>query len=375
MCASRLPSIANRNKCLRLLQMGCYITETIDNPGTYGCGPCGTAMKNNLKVDYQKEMVTRQDNVFPVMPAECDDRSSLSALLRAYSHLLQLFPGMSPLGILCQATEKQHNLQPVDKIGGNDLFKSLKFHEVFHFYHFVTPSSSKKWCDFWQRSRLDWFKKFSNAPSSFTITDEEEITKGANENGSQQELHVKFSSPWEQETIETITNYNEDYMKDLESKVGIKLQVEAGQKSFYPHVIKIATSIDKALLAFLYDAFTEKIDHGNVKQVLTLHPKLSPYMVAIVMSQPSDDLRIVADFLVKEFRQVGLMTLNYKHPTSDIDAQIKSYDEIGIPYTLLLDVKTLDVGVSQLRSRDTTISEPVHVTEVKEKLLQRCGAS
>jgi hypothetical protein len=57
-------------------------------------------------------------------------------------------------------------------------------------------------------------------------------------------------------------------------------------------------------------------------QMLSLHPKLSPYMVAIVMSHPPDDLQIVADFLVKEFRQVGLMTLNYKHPTTDLETQI-----------------------------------------------------
>jgi hypothetical protein len=75
------------------------------------------------------------------------------------------------------------------------------------------------------------FFQFSNAPSSFEITDEGEKSEGANNgnhgnrNGLQQELHIKFSSPWEKETIEIISNYDETYMKNLESELGIKLQV------------------------------------------------------------------------------------------------------------------------------------------------------
>ena len=49
-----------------------------------------------------------------------------------------------------------------------------------------------------------------------------------------------------------------------------------------PHVIEPAAGVDRAMLAFLVDAYDEEEVEGEQRTVLKLHPRLAPVKVAVL---------------------------------------------------------------------------------------------
>src|SRR3954465_580914 len=56
----------------------------------------------------------------------------------------------------------------------------------------------------------------------------------------------------------------------------------ATKERYVPHVIEPAAGVDRAMLAFLVDAYDEETIEGDTRTVLKLHPRLAPVKVAIL---------------------------------------------------------------------------------------------
>lgn len=68
------------------------------------------------------------------------------------------------------------------------------------------------------------------------------------------------------------------------------------------------------------------------------------------------ELKDLALYLSKQLRANYVHTLLLPSSSMHIlDSQFKQYDQMGIPYTAILNDKTLVDGISLLRSRDTTL--------------------
>lgn len=68
------------------------------------------------------------------------------------------------------------------------------------------------------------------------------------------------------------------------------------------------------------------------------------------------ELNDLALYLTKQLRAMNVSVLLL--PSSSkftLEAQYKQYDHLGVPYTVILNDKTLVDGISQLRNRDTTL--------------------
>ena len=58
---------------------------------------------------------------------------------------------------------------------------------------------------------------------------------------------------------------------------------EAAKERYYPHVIEPAAGVNRSVLAFLMDAYSERTtDKGEKRIVLKLHPELAPIKVAVL---------------------------------------------------------------------------------------------
>lgn len=56
--------------------------------------------------------------------------------------------------------------------------------------------------------------------------------------------------------------------------------------------------------------------------------------------------------------------------TSNLDQKHSEMDAIGVPYSLVVDDKSLKTGFLKLRNRDTTLSETIHITYLNDYLPQ-----
>ncbi len=143
---------------------------------------------------------------------------------------------------------------------------------------------------------------------------------------------------------------NEDFVK---SDVGL-----------IPYVLEPSAGVDRAVLAFLMDAYTEDEMNGEKRTVLKLHPKIAPVKVA-VFPLVSNKENIVSK--AKEIFE--LLTTNYQLKTvfddiGNIGKRYRRQDEIGTPWCVTVDYQTLEDDTVTVRDRDTGNQERVSVKEL-----------
>lgn len=244
---------------------------------------------------------------------------------------------------------------------------------------FCSPKTSSQWLDHWARQRLKWWKKFASSPSDFSSSHvpDEELDRTASRG-----VRIVYSFPWGQETLETLWNRGDTELLQTHKGVRSKLQCRDGRKSV-PHVVSVTGNMDRGVMAYLYNSLTQlKRENGKQKlqqrKVLKLHPVLAPVKVALDISRGATvELRQVCEGLLQELQDDEISAWpGYLDtvPTSMEQLNTK-YDEMGVLFTVVISENTLESGLLQVRSRDTTIKETMHISEIKRFLSRYISAA
>jgi glycyl-tRNA synthetase len=124
-------------------------------------------------------------------------------------------------------------------------------------------------------------------------------------------------------------------------------------------VIEPSAGVDRALLAFLLDAYREEQVRGEKRVVLRFHPELAPVKIAVLpLLKKRPD--IVAT--CHELRaRLGRRWVSLYDDTAAIGRLYRRQDEVGTPFCVTVDVKTVGDtekgetgdGKVTIRERDT----------------------
>jgi glycyl-tRNA synthetase len=147
---------------------------------------------------------------------------------------------------------------------------------------------------------------------------------------------------------------------------------EAAKERFYPHVIEPASGVNRSLLAFLMDAYTERTtDKGETRVVLKLHPELAPIKVAVLpLAKNKPEIVSMAKGIKKELQPS--MRAVYDD-TGGIGKLYARQDEIGTPFCVTVDHQSLEDEAVTVRDRDTWNQERVKASELADYLKTRLG--
>ena len=138
-------------------------------------------------------------------------------------------------------------------------------------------------------------------------------------------------------------------------------------------MIEPAGGVDRALLAFLIDAYT--VDEaptakGTVEKrtVLRFHPDLAPVKVAVLPLSRNERL-------IPEARRIHeLVRARWIAQYDDAGAIGRRYrrqDEIGTPLCVTVDFDSLDDQAVTVRERDTMAQERVPIVRLVDYLQER----
>ncbi|XP_059196392.1 LOW QUALITY PROTEIN: DNA polymerase subunit gamma-2, mitochondrial [Centropristis striata] len=244
---------------------------------------------------------------------------------------------------------------------------------------FCSPRTSSQWLDHWTRQRLKWWRKFALSPSDFSSNDvpEEELEKAASRG-----VRIIYSFPWGQETLETLWSRGDTELLQTHKGVHSKLQCRDGRKSV-PHVVSITGNMDRGVMAFLSSSL-QQLKKEDSKQkllqrkVLRLHPVLAPVKVALDIGKGATvELRQVCEGLLQEFMEAKISVWpGYLETLPMSMEQLNTkYDEMGVLFTVVISENTLESGLLQVRSRDTTVKEIKHISEIKNFLCRYISAA
>ena len=145
---------------------------------------------------------------------------------------------------------------------------------------------------------------------------------------------------------------------------------EAAKERYYPHVVEPAAGVNRSVLAFLMDAYSERTtDKGEKRVVLKLHPELAPIKVAVLpLAKNKPEIVGMAKAIKRSLQPV--MRAVYDD-TGGIGKLYARQDETGTPFCVTVDHQSLEDEAVTVRDRDTWAQERVQVADLPEYLRAR----
>jgi glycyl-tRNA synthetase len=136
-------------------------------------------------------------------------------------------------------------------------------------------------------------------------------------------------------------------------------------------VIEPAAGADRAMLAFLVDAYDEDEIDGEARTVLRLHPQLAPIKVAVLPLVRKDGQPELATEIYRDLRE--RVQTEYDAGGA-IGRRYRRQDEIGTPWAVTVDHQSLQDRTVTLRDRDSLHQERVAIDALGNELERRLRA-
>jgi len=127
--------------------------------------------------------------------------------------------------------------------------------------------------------------------------------------------------------------------------------------------------VDRSILAFLTDAYTEEEVKGEKRVSLKIHKSLAPIKAAVLpLLRNRPEIVSLARSITAELKKD--MKAMYDD-TASIGRLYRRQDEIGTPYCITVDVDSLTDHKVTVRDRDSMKQERIAVDKVKEYVVEQ----
>ena len=249
-------------------------------------------------------------------------------------------------------------------------FRTLEF-EQMELEYFVMPGTDLEWYKRWCDERLAWYTGLGIRRENLRMREHErdELAHYAN---ACCDIEYRFPFGWsELEGIADRTDYD---LKQHTQYSGKRLTYydQATNTHIDPYVIEPSGGVDRAILAFLCDAYREEEVRGEKRVVLALHPDLAPVKAAVFpLLRNRPELVEKAKGITAELRKH--FPARYDD-TAAIGKLYRRQDEIGTPFCITVDVDSLEDQCVTVRHRDTMEQDRVAIDKaanfVKDKLAE-----
>ncbi len=253
----------------------------------------------------------------------------------------------------------------------NFIFRTREF-EQMEMEYFISPEEDNKWYDYWKEIRWKWYLSLGMKEENLRQRphQEKELAHYAKE---ATDIEFKFPFGWsELEGIHNRTDYDLKRHQQFSNK-DLSYWDEETRQKYIPYVIETSAGVERSLLAFLINAYTEEQDKNKeTRVVLRLHPKIAPIKLAVLplLKNNKELVQTARDIFLKLQRQVDYL-IDYDEVGS-IGRRYRRQDEVGTPWCVTIDHQTLEDQTVTIRDRDTMKQERIKTEEiihwVEEKL-------
>jgi glycyl-tRNA synthetase len=267
------------------------------------------------------------------------------------------------------------------------IFRTPEF-EQLELEYFVAPWESKHYFKYWRKERFNWWLEHACHPENFRQRDHASDEMAHYATGC---TDVEYLYPWGWGEVEGVAhrgNYDlTQHIKNTganfeiveEAKPTFSDAVQASGEGqvdlmpteyparYVPHVVESSCGLNRAMLAYLCDAFHQVEDEGKGKpprNVLKLDPRLAPIKCAVMPLTGKPEFNALTQKVAKSLRRKGLYTV-VESQKLKIGKRYYRHDEIGTPWCITVDYQSLEDDTVTIRDRDTGLQERVYWKEVQ----------
>jgi glycyl-tRNA synthetase len=281
-----------------------------------------------------------------------------------FKNVLQFARVKPPFGI-AQAGKSFRN----EIVTGNFIFRTREF-EQMEMEFFVRPAEAEEWYERWIERRRAWYEGLGIRPD-YLRARPHEPDELSHYSSATSDIEYLFPIGWQE--LEGIANRGDFDLTQHAKHSGEKLEYfdHATGEAYVPHVIEPAAGVDRAMLAFLVDAYDTDEIEGRRRTVLRLHPRLAPVKVAVLPLVSRDGMPEKARDVYESVR--GRVAAEYDEGGS-IGRRYRRQDEIGTPWGVTVDGQTLADDTVTLRDRDSLEQVRVPIAGLADELATRLEA-
>ena len=240
---------------------------------------------------------------------------------------------------------------------GGFIFRTREF-EMMEIEYFVEPGTDEQVHEQWIEDCLAWYTDLGVSKDRLRVRphDADELS-----HYSKATYDIEYLFPWGWGEIQGIANRTDFDLKAHSERSGHSLTYfdQAENRRFTPYVVEPAAGVDRAVMTFLVDAYTEEeaptASGGTQKRVvLKLHPAIAPVKVSVLPLSRNERLVPLAREVYDTVRRSGAVDgfVQYDDAQS-IGRRYRRQDEIGTPLCITVDFDSLDDNAVTIRDRDT----------------------
>ena len=163
------------------------------------------------------------------------------------------------------------------------------------------------------------------------------------------------------------TNFDLTRHQEYSGKSQEYLDPETNEK-YIPYIIESTYGLDRTVLAILFNAYHKDIlDNGDEREVLSLHPYLAPYKVAVLPLVK----KFHSEFATEVYNELSKHFMTTYDESGNIGKRYRRQDIIGTPFCITIDDDTLNNNTVTIRNRDTMEQETIKLDEIVDYIKER----
>ena len=346
--------------------------DTIDINALVPCPNCGTRGAWTEPREFNMMLKTYLGPVEDESGLHYLRPETAQGIFLNFANVLTTSRKKPPFGIAQQGKSFRNEITP-----GNFIFRTREF-EQMEMEYFVKPGEDEEWHQYWIDERTRWYLDLGINPDNVRHYEhpQEKLSHYAKRTV---DIEYRFNfagSEWGE--LEGIANRTDFDLTQHSKFSGQDLSYfdQASGERYVPYVIEPAAGPNRAMMAFLVDAYAED-EAPNTKggvdkrTVLRLDPRLAPVKVAVLPLSRNEDLTPKARDLAAELRQRWNVEFD---DSGAIGRRYRRQDEIGTPFCVTVDFESLEDGAATVRERDSMSQDRVPLEGLLAYFTERLGA-
>ncbi len=253
---------------------------------------------------------------------------------------------------------------------GGFTFRSREFEQMeLQFYTKPDTDESMKWLEYWKEERLKWYLSLGIKKENLHFKEhaKDELAHYAR---AAFDIEYQVDGAWKE--VEGIHHRGDwDVRRHQEfSKEDMTYFDEETKERYLPYILETSGGVDRATLFFLIDAYEEeKLEGGDERVVLKLHPKIAPYKAAVFpLLANKPELVKLAKTIHDDLKKELVVTWDDR---GNIGKRYRAQDEAGTPFCITVDFDSLEKHDVTVRDRDSMKQDRVSIKELKGYLSKK----
>jgi glycyl-tRNA synthetase len=284
-----------------------------------------------------------------------------------YRNVLDTTRLRMPMGIAQIGKSFRNEINP-----RNYTFRSREF-EQMEIEFFCHPDEADKWYEYWRDARYKWYVDLGLKSTKLRLRNHE---KDELAHYARACADIEYEFPFGISELEGVANRT-DYDLTRHQKFSGKDMTyfdDQTKQRYIPYVIEPSGGVDRGVLAFLCEAYTEDQapdENGQMqtRTVMKFHPRLAPVKVAVFPLVKKEGMPEIAEKIYRDCQSAGLSS--FYDEKGAVGRRYRRQDEAGTPFCVTVDGQTLADRTVTVRDRDSLTQDRIPADNVLAYVQER----